>query len=260
MRKNRLLQIFAILVFSFLVFPLLIIAITAFNESPTISFPIDGFTFKWFINVFKTKSFISGFKLSFTLAIVATLIALLVGVPAAYALSRTSMKSKKFLKSYFLSPTIVPGIVLGYALYQFIVLTLKLPVEQGLLIGHFLVVLPYVIRVVGSSLEQFDFSIEEAAWTLGCGKVESFFKVVLPNISSGIVASFMLAFINSFNNIPVSMFLSGPGIRTLPTALMNYIEYYYDPTVSAVSLLLMLGTIAIMFIVEKTLGLGSLAK
>ena len=260
MRKNRVLQIFSIIVFTFLIFPLVIIAITAFNEAPTISFPIQGFTFKWFANVFKTESFLSGFSLSFQLAITATLIALLIGVPAAYALSRTNSKSKKFLKSYFLSPTIIPGIVLGYALYQFIVLTIKLPVKQGLLIGHFLVVLPYVIRVVGSSLEQFDFSIEEAAWTLGCGKIRAFFKVVLPNISSGIVASFMLAFINSFNNIPVSMFLSGPGIRTLPTALMNYIEYYYDPTVSAVSLLLMLGTLLIMVFVEKTLGIGALTK
>ena len=137
---------------------------------------------------------------------------------------------------------------------------MKLPVMQGLLIGHFLVVLPYVIRVVGSALEQFDFSIEEMAWTLGCGKVKAFFKVVLPNISSGIVAAFMLAFINSFNNIPVSMFLSGPGVRTLPTALMNYIEYFYDPTVSAVSVLLMAATIVIIFVVEKTLGIGALTK
>lgn len=260
MRKNSLLKLFAILVFSFLIFPLVIIAVTAFNTAPTISFPIDGFTLKWFGNVFTTKSFMDGFKLSFTLAISATLLALLIGIPAAYALSRTNMKAKKFLKSYFLSPTIIPGIVLGYALYQFIVLTIKLPVEQGLLIGHFLVVLPYVIRVVGSALEQFDFAIEEAAWTLGCGKVKAFFKVVLPNISSGIVASFMLAFINSFNNIPVSMFLSGPGIRTLPTALMNYIEYYYDPTVSAISVLLMAGTLGIMILVEKTLGIGALTN
>ena len=70
----------------------------------------------------------------------------------------------------------------------------------------------------------------------------------------------MLAFINSFNNIPISMFLSGPGVSTFPMSLMNYIEYYYDPTVSAVSVLLMLATIIIMFIVEKTLGIAALSK
>jgi putative spermidine/putrescine transport system permease protein len=109
-------------------------------------------------------------------------------------------------------------------------------------------------------LEQFDFSVEEVAWTLGCNKVKAFFKVVLPNISSGIFASFMLAFINSFNNIPVSMFLSGAGVRTLPTAIMSYMEYYYDPTVSAVSVLLMLGTIGMMMIIEKTIGISSISK
>ena len=87
-----------------------------------------------------------------------------------------------------------------------------MPIFESLLLGHFLVVLPYIIRIVGSSLEQFDFSIEEVAWSLGCNKIKTFFKIVLPNITSGISAAFMLAFINSFNNIPVSMFLKGPGI------------------------------------------------
>ena len=137
---------------------------------------------------------------------------------------------------------------------------MNFPVFESLLLGHFLVVLPYVIRIVGSSLDQFDFAIEEAALSLGCQKGQAFFKVVLPNITSGISAAFMLSFINSFNNIPVSMFLTGPGVTTLPTTLMNYIEYNYDPTVSAVSVLLMVATIVIMFIVEKTLGISALAK
>ena len=83
---------------------------------------------------------------------------------------------------------------------------------------------------------------------------------MLPNVSSGIISSFLLAFINSFNNIPVSMFLTGPGIVTLPNTLMSYVEYNYDPTVSAVSVMLMLTTIGIMFVVEKTLGIAALSK
>lgn len=260
MRKNKLLTIFSICVFAFMIFPLVIIACTAFNTASTISFPIEGFTFKWFIEVFENDAFATSFQTSFTLAIVATLFALLTGIPAAYAMSRYSIKGKKLLKSYFLSPTIIPGTVLGYSLYQFVVLTMHIPVYEGLVIGHYLVVLPYVIRVVGSSLEQFDFSIEEMAWTLGCNRIRAFFAVVIPNISSGIISAFMLAFINSFNNIPVSMFLTGPGIRTLPATLMNYIEYFYNPAISAVSVLLMLGTIGIMWLVEKTLGIGALTK
>lgn len=260
MRRYKGLTIMAVLVFAFLFIPLLIIAVTAFGTENTIAFPIKGFTFDWFGKALGSQSFKNAFLLSMKIATLATILALLIGIPAAYALSRYSIKGRKFIKSFFLSPTIVPGIVVGYALFQFIVIKLQIPVFQGLLLGHFLVVLPYIIRVVGGALEQFDFSIEEVAWSLGCNKLQAFFKVVLPNISSGIISSFLLAFINSFNNIPVSMFLSGPGVTTLPTSLMSYVEMNYDPTVSAVSVMLMLATIVIMFIVEKTLGISALAK
>ncbi|MGO2101158.1 ABC transporter permease [Vagococcus salmoninarum] len=259
MRKQRGLTVIAFLVFAFLFLPLVIIIVTSFGENPTIQFPIEGFTFKWYQNIFVSDVFTAGFVLSLQIGVLATVIALLVGVPAAYGLARSDLKGRKLLKSFFLSPTIVPGIVVGYALFQIVVIKWQLPVFQGLLLGHFLISLPYIIRVVGSSLEQLDFSIEEVAWTLGCTKVTAFMKVVLPNITSGIFAAFMLAFINSFNNIPVSMFLSGPGVSTLPSSLLNYIEYNYDPTVSAISVLLMLGTIGLMYLIEKTLGLAAIA-
>ncbi|MDE1549143.1 ABC transporter permease [Jeotgalibaca caeni] len=260
MRKQRGLAFFALLVFLFLFFPLLIIVITSFGENPTIQFPIEGFTFKWYANVFQVSGFLSSFWLSIRVSFLATLLALAVGVPSAYALSRHSFPGRKALKNFFLSPTIIPGVVVGFSMFQFIVIRLQLPIFQGLLLGHFLISLPYIIRVVGSSMEQLDFSLEEAAWTLGSTKLKTFFQVVLPNITSGIFASFMLAFINSFNNIPVSQFLSGPGVTTLPTNLMSYIEYNYDPTVSALSVLLMLGTILLMVLIEKTLGLASISS
>lgn len=259
MRKQRGLSVIAGLVFAFLFLPLVIIIVTSFGTNPTIQFPIEGFTFKWYQNIFTSNVFTDGFVLSLQIGLLATLIALLVGIPAAYALARSNLKTAKMLKGFFLSPTIVPGIVVGYALFQVMVIKWQLPVFQGLLLGHFLISLPYIIRVVGSSLEQLDFSIEEVAWTLGCTKVTAFLRIILPNITSGIFASFMLAFINSFNNIPVSMFLSGPGVSTLPASLLNYIEYNYDPTVSAISVLLMLGTIVLMYVIEKTLGLAAIA-
>jgi len=260
MGKNKILCIYAVIVFAFLMIPLFIITVTAFGSGSAITFPIESFSLKWFLNVFTTKSFRESFLTSLLVALLATMISMLVGIPAAYALAKSKMKGKQLIKSIFLSPTIVPGIVIGFVLYQFLVLSLKIPMYLGLLAGHFLVTLPYIIRVVGSSLEQFDFSIEEAAWSLGCKKTTAFFKVVLPNITSGISAAFMLAFINSFNNIPVSMFLSGPGVSTFPATLMNYIEYNYNPTVSAISVLLMLCTMIMMVIVDKTLGIASLAK
>lgn len=259
MRRNKALGFFTFLVFLFLFAPLLIVIVTSFGKNPTIQFPIEGFTLKWYANVFQVPAFQKSFWLSLQVALLATSLALLIGVPAAYALSRHNFFGRQGLKSFFLSPTIIPGVVVGYSLFQFIVIRLQLPLFQGLLLGHFLISVPYIIRVVGSSLEQLDVAIEEAAWTLGSTRMGTFFKIVLPNITSGIFASFMLAFINSFNNIPVSQFLSGPGITMLPTNLMSYIEYNYDPTVSALSVLLMLGTIVLMFLIEKTLGLASIS-
>ena len=142
MRKNKLLTVYAVLVFAFLVIPLVIITITAFGGGSAITFPIESFSFKWFANVFALKSFRRSFLTSLEVALLATLIALLVGIPAAYALARSNVKGKQMLKSIFLSPTIVPGIVIGFILYQFLILTLRIPVFVSLLAGHFMVTLP----------------------------------------------------------------------------------------------------------------------
>ena len=111
MKKNRWLTAYAVIVFAFLMIPLLIITVTAFGGGTAITFPIDSVSLRWFANVFTTKSFRSSFLTSLEVALLATLIALLVGIPAAYALARSGMKGKQLLRSVFLSPTIVPGIV-----------------------------------------------------------------------------------------------------------------------------------------------------
>lgn len=255
MKNNKLLSLFVVLVYTFLFAPLVIIAFTSIGTENYIAFPPKGFTFKWFLNVFTSESFMSSMFTSLFISFVATVVALIIGVPASYGLSRYDFRGKALLKSFFLSPLVIPGIVVGFSLFKFLLVKLNLSVYMSLFIGHTLVIIPYIIRVVGSSLEVFDYSIEEAAQSLGCKKSETFFKVVLPNITSGIMAAFMMAFINSFNNVPVSMFLTGPGVSTLPITMMNYVEYNYDPTVSALSVILMILTIAIMFVLEKTLGL-----
>ena len=259
MRKNKLSMWIAMLVFAFLFFPLVLIVVTSFGTEAAIKFPIKGFTLDWYANALRSESMVQSFFLSLRIGLLATVLALVIGIPASYALSRYSFRGKKLLKSFFLSPTIIPGIVVGYILFQFIVLSLGLPIAQGLLIGHFLISLPYIIRVVGSSMEQLDYSIEEVAWSLGCTKIRAFMKIVLPNVTSGIFAAFMLAFVNSFNNVPVSMFLSGSGVTMLPTSLLSYMEYNYDPTVSAISVMLMVLTIVLMIVIEKTLGLAAIS-
>lgn len=259
MKKSKFLTAFVVLVYIFLFAPLAIIAMTSIGTENYIAFPPKGFSLQWFATVFKSEAFVSSMITSLTISGIATLAALIIGMPAAYGLSRYDFKGKAAIKSFFFSPLIIPGIVVGFSLFQFLLVRLNLSVNMSLFIGHTLVIIPYIIRVVGSSLEVFDYSIEEAAMSLGCKKSQTFFKVVLPNITSGVMAAFMLAFINSFNNVPVSMFLTGPGVSTLPITMMNYVEYNYDPTVSALSVILMILTIGIMYILEKTLGLNNFA-
>ncbi len=259
-KRNSFLTVFSILVYVFLVAPLIIISITAFGSDEFLKFPPTGFSFRWIENIFKVDMFMKTFKISMEIAVLGTFFALIIGIPAAYVLSRYDFKLKKMLQNLFLSPVIVPGIVLGFSLLQFLIVVNKWPVYPSLLIGHTVTILPYIIRVVSSSLESFDYSIEEAAISLGASRLKTFFTIVMPNVTSGIIAAFILAFINSFNNVPVSVFLTGPGVSTFPIQMMSYVEYYFDPTVAAISVLLMAITAVLMFIVEKTLGLSYFAK
>lgn len=257
MKKNPFISLIAILVFAFLFIPLLIIIITSFGTASAIQFPIRGFTIDWYILVFQSEAFMKSFYVSLGVGIIATVLAILIGVPAAYGLARYPSKWSMRLNSFFLSPTLIPGMVVGYMLFQLLVIRFKLGIYPSLIIGHLLISLPYIIRLVGSSLTYLDVSMEEASWTLGNTKIKTFFYIVLPNISSGIFAAFMMSFINSFNNIPVSMFLTGPGVTTLPITILSYMEYNYNPAVSAISTLLMLLTMLLMYMIEKTLGLSA---
>ncbi|WP_352418262.1 ABC transporter permease [Proteiniborus sp.] len=259
-RKNKGLSIFAFLVYFFLLAPLLIIVATSFGPDKALIFPPKGFSLKWMANIFKIEMFRKSFVISMQLSVIGTIIALIIGIPAAYALSRYNFKGKNILNSIFLSPVLIPGIVLGFSLLRYLVIYSKLPIYTSLLIGHVIIIIPYIIRVISSSLSNFDYSIEEASMSLGANKIKTFFVIVLPNIRSGVIAAFILAFINSFNNVPVSLFLTGPGLSTLPIQMLIHVEYNFDPTIAALSVVLMAMTGLLMFIVEKTLGLSFFAK
>lgn len=260
MKRNThwLFKVIAYSVFFFLVAPLLIVVVTSFGTKSTIEFPITGFTLDWYANVFKTPVFRQSAVTSLWIALISTATAMVIGVPATYYLSRFSTKGRHFLRQYFLSPTFVPALVIGYVLYQLMVIRLNFNLYFALWMGHMLLALPYVIRMVGGGLERFDSSIEEAAWTLGETRWSTFMKVVLPNLTSSMTAAFLLSMINSFNNIPVSLFLSGPGVQLLPVAMMNHVEYNYDPTVSALSVLLMLFTGVLMWLLDRIINISNI--
>lgn len=259
-RKNRALTIISIVILALIMFPLVLVVITSFNSQSSISFPINGFTFSWYANIFQQPDFVAGFESSLIVALIASTLALLIGIPAVYALTRYNIHHASWFQSFFLSPTLIPEIVIGFALYQATVIALRFPVFISLIIGHFLVCLPYVIRLITASMLLMDPHVEEAGWMCGCSQRKSFFLVVLPNIKASIIAAFMMCFINSFNNLPISLFMNGPSLTMLPPAILNYLQNNYDPTVSAISVVLMVFTALMMFLVEKAIGIKNITR
>ena len=251
---------FTILVYVFLLGPLVIIFGASLSDTSYLTFPPQGLSLRWFQNIWDITAFRRTIVTSLQMALLGTAIALLIGIPAAYALNRYRVTLPGWLSTLFVLPILVPEIVIGFSLLRSVTVQAGVPVWYALLIGHTLLVIPYVIRVVSASLASFDFSIEEAAISLGSHPAKTFFTIVLPNIRSGVIAAFILCFITSINDVSVSLFLTGPGVSTLPIQLLAHMEQFFDPTIASVSVVLMLLTIVVMIIVERTLGLAIVAK
>ncbi|MFT7106990.1 MAG: putative spermidine/putrescine transport system permease protein [Yoonia sp.] len=239
---------------TFLIGPFIIIIFAGASAGEVLAFPPDGLSLRWYLKVFTIESFRQSFVLSMGLAIFGTLAALLLGIPAAYALNRYDLPGAETIRMVVASPIIVPGIIVGLALLRYLVIPLSFTVTLALFLAHTALVLPYAVRVVSSSLNNLRSDMEEAAVLLGCTRLQAFTKVVLPNIRGGVLAAFILGFVTSFNQVPVSLFLSGPGVKTLPIDMLAYMEITYDPSVAALSALLAFMSLAIVFVAERLLG------
>jgi len=240
----------------FLLGPFVVIALAGLSAGDTLAFPPQGLSLRWVVAVFGMDNFRASFWLSLQLAIASTALALLLGVPAAYGLSRYQVPGREAVRTVLIAPLIVPGIIVGLALLRHAVIPLDLGVTWALLLGHTVLVVPYAVRVVTASLDNLRSDVEEAAVMLGATRLQTFFRIVLPNIRGGIMAAFILGFVTSFNQVPVSLFLTGPGITTLPIDMLTSMEFVYDPSIAALSALMALLSIVIVAVAERALGLS----
>ena len=229
------------LIFLFLLGPLLMIVWASFFKDKILIFPPTGYSLAWYPAAWAMQDFANGFLMSVKVGACATLASLVLGVPAALAVERRAFPGSEAIRQVLLSPMYVPAIVAGAAVYIYFVEVEILTGFQlaatfgGLVLAHSLIALPWTMRLVCASLATANTSSEEAARSLGANAWQTFFYVTLPIIRPGIIAAAMFSFIASFSDLEKSLFLVGPGKTTLPIAIVNYLEWSLDPTISAVA-------------------------
>lgn len=255
-RVSRGAMLMLVVALAFLVGPFAVIFLAGFSGGESLKFPPESYSWRWMVHVLEVEAFQRSLVTSLWVGFGSTFGALMLGVPVAYALSRFQVPGREWVRTALTLPLVVPGIIVGLALLNHMVLLYDLPVTASLLVGHTALLLPYTVRVVSSSLANLRVDIDDAAVTLGATRLQAFFKVVLPNIRAGVAAAFVLAFITSFNQVPVSLFLTGPGVSTLPIEMMAYMETSYDPSIAALSTLLVVFTIVLVAVTEKVLGIS----
>lgn len=246
---------FNFLVIAFILAPLLIVCVVAFTPDSTLTIPTTEFSLRWFRAVFDHPDFLTSFKNSLWLAFASATIAAVLAVPAAIAIVRCQFPGRDALNALFLSPLMIPNLVLGVALLRFFALFGMTGSFGWLVMGHVVVITPYVLRLVLGALVGFDRSVEHAALSLGASRVSVFFKVTLPLILPGVSGGWLLAFINSFDELTMSIFITAPSTVTLPVRMYMYATESLDPMMAAVSALIIVLTAVVMFLLDRLYGL-----
>ncbi|WP_439816307.1 ABC transporter permease [Zavarzinia sp. CC-PAN008] len=250
---------FLVLMFVFLLLPIVAVVLGSFSATTPLSFPPRGFTTEWYGRI--SPSYYEAFKVSALVAIAAAGIATLVGVPAALAIVRGRFPGKALLGAFCLSPLMVSTLVIAIAAFQFTVIVWDLfglalaGTIHGLILAQSAFTIPFVVRSVIAAQANYDISLEEAAQSLGAGPLETFFKVTLPILLPGIAAGAIFAFLMSFDDIAVALFVGGGAAQTLPVKIYTAVEFEFNSDILAVSSLIILASLALTLVADRLVGL-----
>ena len=239
-------RFFAALVVLFLLGPIAIAGIVAFSSGDRLEFPIPGFSLRWFAIALSKPQYIEGLTASVMIGVGDAILATVAGTGAALALNHYRFRGRSVVQALVMLPIAMPAIVLGLGL----LFTLAVyDMQPGLLagvLGHAVLGVPYVVAMVTAALSNYDRSVERASLNLGVGPARTFFRITLPLIRGGVIAGAVSAFLISFDNISLSLFITRGD--TLPLRLMQQLLAYADPSVAAISTLLVLGSLAGMML------------
>jgi putative spermidine/putrescine transport system permease protein len=252
--------ILAIVGFFYMLLPIAVVVLAGLTAGEFLTFPPKGLSFRWVIAFLQSDSYLSAFFFSFKLALMTMIVSTILGTAAALFLSRSRFFGRNAMRAFFLSPVVLPGVVIGFALFAFYIST-GIGLTRtiwGLWIGHILYSTPYVIGTVGAALASYDVSLDEAARSLGASPWRTFRKVTFPNISQGLQAGSIFAFIVSFGQFEVSLFLSAPNTEPLPIAMYNSLRYKFDPSAAAAGIFAIMLVTASVLLTNRLVNIGKL--
>jgi len=243
----------------FLMTPLVVTLAVSFGSSTVFTLPPPDWSLRWYARLADTRGLLPALTVSLQVAAISTAISMALGTLCAIALVRGRFPGREAISTFLVSPLMLPGLVIGIAMLQgFKSMGLR-DVYVSLLIAHVVITLPYIVRTVVGALGLFDFSLIDAARTLGCSYPTALVRVLVPALAPAFLTSGMFAFLASMDNYPISIFFTDAWTKTLPIQMLQYVEERPDPTIAAISAGLVLLAIVALIIGDRLVGLRKLA-
>lgn len=253
--RGFLLAVGGIAVLLFLALPVFIVVPMSFSASSSLRFPPEGFSLRWYAAVFSDPNWLAAMRTSLLLGLASSTLALILGSLAAYALVRGRFRLREALLSNFIAPLIIPTVILAVALYLALAAVGALGTFGGLLLGHTLLGVPYVILIMSVAIRSFDERVEQVALTLGASWATMFARILVPNLLPSAGAAWIFAFVTSFDEVIVTGFISG-SYDTVPKRMFNELVLQVNPTITAIATVL-IGVSLLLMALAATLNRGS---
>lgn len=241
----NLLRVYTILVYLFMFTPIAVVILLAFNSSQFGAFPMEGFSFRWFVALWENDAIVRAFQVSLLLGALTAVISTTLGVLASLALIRYDFPGKQSLTTLLIAPILVPEVVLAVALLLFLRWLELHKSFTMLLLGHVIFTLPFVLLVVQARLVGIKREYEEAAQSLGANPFQTFFQITLPLLLPAVVAGFLFAFTISFDDITGTLFWKPGGIETVPTQIFAMLRHSISPEINALGTVMIILTVAL---------------
>ncbi|MGE4534455.1 ABC transporter permease [Halomonas sp.] len=228
------------LVLLFLITPVLVIIPLSFSSGSFLTYPLPGFSLRWYQEIFSAGPWLDSLKNSLIVAPLATLLAMAFGTLAAVGLNRAEFPGKGLILALLISPMVVPLVIVAVGMYFFFAEVGLLNSYIGLVLAHTVLGVPFVVITVNATLQGFDFNQMRAGASLGANPTRVFFDIVLPQILPGVVSGGLFAFATSFDEVVVALFIASPTERTLPIQMFSGIRENISPAIAAMATVLIL--------------------